>query len=101
MVARVGSQSPGTAVTASRYCFCFTVVDSEEVVFSTGVSGLEGSTFTSVLRELLVDSVVVLGAGACAGAAVTAAGAGVAAGVCSQLVSISPMAAKATVARIL
>jgi len=85
----------------ARYCFCFTVVDSDEVVFSTGASGLEGSTFTSVLRELLVDSVVVLGAGASAGAAVAVAGAGVAAGVCWQLVRISPMAVRANVARIL
>ena len=54
-----------------RYCFCFTVVDSEDVVFLADASGSEGSDFTSLLRVLLVDSVVVLGAGACAGAGVS------------------------------
>ena len=45
------------------------------MVLSTGASGLDGSDFTSTLRVLWLDSVVVLGAGACAGAAAGAAAA--------------------------
>jgi hypothetical protein len=62
-----------------RYCCCFTVVDSLVTVFSAGASGFEASDLTSVLRELLLDSVVVLGGGA-AWAGVTAGAAAVAAG---------------------
>ena len=52
--------------------FCFTVVESD-VVFceEEDESGLEESDFTSLLFELLVDSVVVVGTGAAAGGAST------------------------------
>ena len=72
------------------------MVDSELVVFAVVASGLEGSDLTSELLVLLVDSVVVLGPGACTGAGAAAGAAEVAAGVCSQPVSIRPTAIRAS-----
>jgi hypothetical protein len=71
------------------------VVDSWVTVFSADGSGLLGSDFTSVLRVLLVASVVVVGAGAgCADAAAGAA-AVVGGALCCQPVSVRPSTATA------
>ena len=80
-----------------RYCCCFVVVDSLVMVFSAGASGLETSDLTSVLRVLLLDSVVVTGAGAAwAGVAAVAAGA---AGACWQPIRVRPKAVRASAAK--
>ena len=65
---------------------------------SAGATGSEGSAgFTSVVFVVLVDSDVVLGAGA--GVAVCAGAAVIGAGVCSQPVSVSPKAVRANAAK--
>jgi hypothetical protein len=86
-------------IRAAHYCCCLVVVDSCVTVFWADTSGLEASGLISTLRELLVDSVVVLGAGAAAGAAVAAGAAAATGGACWQPVSVRPTAVKANAAR--
>lgn len=85
----VPKSSPG--LRCKLYCCCLVVVvDSWVTVFSADPSGLLGLGLTSVLRVLLVDSVVVVGAG-CAGAAAVVGGAD-----CWQPVSVRPMVTAAS-----
>jgi hypothetical protein len=82
--------------------FCFTVVESVDVVFceEEDESGLEESDFTSLLLELLVDSVVVVGAGAAAGGASTTVvvEGGFVGGDCWHPVNVRPKAVRAEAA---
>jgi hypothetical protein len=60
---------------------------------------LDGSDFTSTLRVLLLDSVVVLGASvACAGAGAAAGAAAAVGGACWHPASVKPKAVMATAA---
>jgi hypothetical protein len=86
-----------SATRAAYVCyFYFVVVESDFEVFceEDDESGLEESDFTSLLFELLLDSVVVVGAGEGAGATTVVVEPGVV-GVCSQPVSVRPSVARA------